>query len=370
MMMMALRMRSFFRSIVRERENKRVVWGVNKGANSDVFFSTKHARKHAQYITKQQQRAGERGENIMLSLPSFTTSSHVLFGSSATTTNKKTLRRRCVLHHHHQQRVSALTDDDVNDDVNDDEYESSGKKKNGALNRREMMFKTTKSFALTALGVSSLVALKDDNKAQAFTRPPPGFDLFIDTIDGYEFLRPSSWVEVKGSGNDIFYRNPRNVEENCFVAISSPSSNVYASVRDVGTPEETAEKILKQTLIELTSTRLGIIRESEVVSAKEDLDKDGTAFYDITLRIKSYAAKNQYGLTPEDRPQTLEWDRTFYSRLGTENGRLYELRMQSPSAEFEESKEQYLAGMGKSFRPFEVDTPPPSVGKQLGLNFI
>jgi hypothetical protein len=48
MMMMALRMRSFFRSIVRERENKRVVWGVNKGANSDVFFSTKHAPKQAQ----------------------------------------------------------------------------------------------------------------------------------------------------------------------------------------------------------------------------------------------------------------------------------------------------------------------------------
>ena len=263
-------------------------------------------------------------------------------------------------------RVRALMDDVVNDDVNDDDYESSSSE-NSLLNRREMMFKT-KSFALT-LGLSSFVALKDD-KAQAFTRPPPGFDLFIDTIDGYEFLRPSSWVEVKGSGNDIFYRNPRNVEENCFVAISSPSSNVYTSVRDVGTPEETAEKILKQTLIELTSTRLGIIRESEVVSAKEDLDKDGTAFYDITLRIKSYAAKNQYGLTPEDRPQTLEWDRTFYSRLGTENGRLYELRMQSPSAEFEESKEQYLAGMGKSFRPFEVDTPPPSVGKQLGLNFI
>ena len=276
----------------------------------------------------------------MLSVSSFT-SSHVLFGSSATATNKKTLRRRCVLHHHrHPVRVRALMDDDVNDDVNDDDYESSSSETTSLLNRREMMFKT-KSFALT-LGLSSFVALKDD-KAQAFTRPPPGFDLFIDTIDGCEFLRPSSWVEVKGSGNDIFYRNPRNVEENCFVAISSPSSNVYTSVRDVGTPEETAEKILKQTLIELASTRLGIIRESEVVSAKEDLDKDGTAFYDITLRIKSYAAKNQYGLTPEDRPQTLEWDRTFYSRLGTENGRLYELRrafMQSPSAEFEEHEQR------------------------------
>jgi len=237
--------------------------------------------------------------------------------------------------------------------------------------RRKMCAMAASSFAaLHSILPHVLFAKRSDDAAWAFTKPPPGFDLYVDTIDGYEFLRPSAWVEVKGSGNDIFYRNPGNVEENCFVAISSPSSNVYTSVRDVGTPEETSRKILKQTLIELTSTRLGIVRESEVLDAKEDVDKDGNVFYDITLRIKSYAAKNQYGLTPEDRPQTLEWDRTFYSRLGTENGRLYELRMQSPSEEFEESKEQYLVGMGKSFRPFEVDAPPPSVGKQLGLNFI
>ena len=278
--------------------------------------------------------------------------------------------------HRRRRRRSIGEDDDYyyydlmsNDD--DETTRSARRTTSEKKSRRKMCAMAASSFAaLHSILPHVLFAKRSDDAAWAFTKPPPGFDLYVDTIDGYEFLRPSAWVEVKGSGNDIFYRNPGNVEENCFVAISSPSSNVYTSVRDVGTPEETARKILKQTLIELTSTRLGIVRESEVLDAKEDVDKDGNVFYDITLRIKSYAAKNQYGLTPEDRPQTLEWDRTFYSRLGTENGRLYELRMQSPSEEFEESKEQYLVGMGKSFRPFEVDAPPPSVGKQLGLNFI
>ena len=90
-------------------------------------------------------------------------------------------------------------DDDVNDDVNDDDYESSSSE-NSLLNRREMMFKT-KSFALT-LGLSSFVALKDD-KAQAFTEPHLGST--CSSIPSWvQFLRPSSWVEVKGSGNDIF----------------------------------------------------------------------------------------------------------------------------------------------------------------------
>lgn len=277
--------------------------------------------------------------------------------------------RKTTIARNNRMSLSSAEAKKALDTIDDDDCASSSSS-SATTSRREMMLASlTTTFAASCVFTTSS-SLTFPKEAMAFTRPPPGFDLYIDTIDGYEFLRPSSWVEVKGSGNDIFYRNPRNVEENCFVAISSPSSNFYKSVRDVGTPEDAAGKILKQTLIELTSTRLGIVRESEVVSAKEDLDKDGTPFYDITLRIKSYAAKNQYGLTPEDRPQTLEWDRTFYSRLGTENGRLYELRMQSPSDEFEQSKEQYLAGMGKSFRPFEVDTPPPSVGKQLGLNFI
>ena len=67
MMMMALRMKSsFFRSIVRERENKRVVWGVNEGAHSDVFFSTKHTHKHinTRNISRNNDNALVKGEKI------------------------------------------------------------------------------------------------------------------------------------------------------------------------------------------------------------------------------------------------------------------------------------------------------------------
>lgn len=43
------------------------------------------------------------------------------------------------------------------------------------------------------------------------------------------------------SGNDTFYRNPYNVEENLFVNITSPSSSKYESVDDFGTPDQVCD---------------------------------------------------------------------------------------------------------------------------------
>ena len=134
--------------------------------------------------------------------------------------------------------------------------------------------------------------------ARAFTRPPPGYRPFNDTIDGYKLFRPEDWIEVKGSGNDVFFRNPSSVEENMFVSISSPSSTKFASPRDL-TPDEAAQKILAQYLNEVHVVEaLGVRRESSVVSAREregtDVDGEPMLFYDVELRIKSYAAKNQY----------------------------------------------------------------------------
>ena len=48
------------------------------------------------------------------------------------------------------------------------------------------------------------------------------------------------------SGNDIFYRNPYNVNENLFVDISSPSSSNFSSVEDLGPPEAAAKRTLDQ----------------------------------------------------------------------------------------------------------------------------
>jgi hypothetical protein len=99
------------------------------------------------------------------------------------------------------------------------------------------------------------------------SRLPPhprvaGFRPFNDTIDGYKLFRPEDWIEVKGSGNDVFFRNPARAEENMFVSISSPSSTKFDTVRDLGTPEDVAKKVLDQYLTEFMSTRIGVRRES------------------------------------------------------------------------------------------------------------
>lgn len=48
-------------------------------------------------------------------------------------------------------------------------------------------------------------------RLQAFTLPPPGFSYHVDQIDGYSFYYPSEWIQVTSSGNDVFYRNVRNL---------------------------------------------------------------------------------------------------------------------------------------------------------------
>lgn len=58
--------------------------------------------------------------------------------------------------------------------------------------------------------------------------------------------RPPFAALLQTSGNDVFYRNPFNVEENLFVNVSSPSSSKYASVADLGSPSEAAARTQQQ----------------------------------------------------------------------------------------------------------------------------
>ena len=144
-----------------------------------------------------------------------------------------------------------------------------------------------------------------------------------------------------------------------FVSISSPSSTKFDSVRDLGTPREAARKVLDQTLTEFMSTRIGVRRESEILSAEEregvGADGEPMLFYDVAFRVSSYATKNQYGLTEADRPQVLEWDRVLRSTLGVSNKRLYELRTQTSVEGDEEGAERVAKIVRDSFKPFEVD---------------
>uniref|UniRef100_A0A0D3GPJ2 PsbP C-terminal domain-containing protein n=1 Tax=Oryza barthii TaxID=65489 RepID=A0A0D3GPJ2_9ORYZ len=175
------------------------------------------------------------------------------------------------------------------------------------------------------------------------------FREYIDTFDGYSFLYPKSWIQVRGAGADIFFGDPFVLDENMSVEISSPSSSKYVTVEDLGPPEKAAERVLQQYLTEFMSTRLGVRRTSNILSASSKVADDGKLYYEVEVNIKSFASNNELAVMPQDRVQRLEWDRHYLSVLGVENKRLYELRLQSPEQVFKE-EEGDLRRVMDSFR--------------------
>ena len=73
------------------------------------------------------------------------------------------------------------------------------------------------------------------------------------------------------------------MNENLFVSISSPSSSKYESVDDLKSPEKAAERTKKQYLRELLSTRLGVKRTTDIISAGERIGPDGRKYYDLEV---------------------------------------------------------------------------------------
>lgn len=109
------------------------------------------------------------------------------------------------------------------------------------------------------------------------------FREYIDVFDGYLFSYPKNWIQVRGAGADIFFRDPFVLDENLSVELSSPSSSRYKSVEDLGPPQMAAEKVLKQYLTEFMSTRLGVRRESNVLSTSSRVADDGKLYYEVEV---------------------------------------------------------------------------------------
>ncbi|XP_011087507.1 psbP domain-containing protein 1, chloroplastic [Sesamum indicum] len=180
-----------------------------------------------------------------------------------------------------------------------------------------------------------------------------GFREYIDTFDGYSFKYPQNWIQVRGAGADIFFRDPFVLDENISVNISSPSSSRYKTVEDLGPPQEAGKNVMRQYLTEFMSTRLGVRRESSILSTSSKVADDGKLYYEVEVNIKSYANNNELAVMPQDRVARLEWDRRYLSVLGVENNRLYELRLQTPEKSFAE-EEKDLREVMNSFRVNKV----------------
>ena len=118
------------------------------------------------------------------------------------------------------------------------------------------------------------------------------------------------------------------------------------SVKDIGTPEEAGNAVLRQYLTEFMSTRIGVIRQGEVISGAERQALDGKIYYDIEVHmrstwygfhgvaqviLRSYASRSQLAVTEEERQKSveLEWERKLFTVIGVANKRKYEFRLQS-----------------------------------------
>ncbi|XP_059652254.1 psbP domain-containing protein 1, chloroplastic [Cornus florida] len=217
---------------------------------------------------------------------------------------------------------------------------------------------TTKAFAVPrrnamALIFSSYIFSRINLHDVASAQQSVEFREYIDTFDGYSFKYPRNWIQVRGANADIFFRDPFVLDENISVEVSSPSSSSYKTVEDLGLPQEAGEKVLRQYLTEFMSTRLGVRRESHILSTSSRVADDGKIYYQVEVNIKSYASNNELAVMPQDRVVRLEWDRRYLSVLGVENNQLYELRLQTPENVFAE-EENDLRQVMDSFRVNKV----------------
>eukprot|EP00667_Euglena_gracilis_P012974 EG_transcript_13343 len=209
--------------------------------------------------------------------------------------------------------------------------------------------------ALLASGVSGAGLLVAPAAFARLPVPPEGYIRYRNPTDRYDFLYPESWLKFSGAGDTILYRSPVNPELALFMNISSPTASRYTDLQSLGDPPAVAARLKEQLLLELMSTRLGVRRESEVVSAvaRPGQFNDKT-YYDVVIRIRSYADANPLAATPQERPTYLEWDRHYLTTLTVANRRLYELRVEVPTQDLDAERD-VLATIQQGFRAYDEE---------------
>ncbi|WP_066384452.1 MULTISPECIES: photosystem II reaction center PsbP [unclassified Anabaena] len=106
-----------------------------------------------------------------------------------------------------------------------------------------------------------------------------GFKSFVDTTDGYEFLYPNGWLQVKVSnGPDVVFHDLIEVSENVSVVISPVPEN--QSLQELGTPTEVGYKLGKAALAPPDSGRT-----AELVNAGEK-ESNGKTYYLLEYLVK------------------------------------------------------------------------------------
>ncbi|GAX38369.1 photosystem II reaction center PsbP [Nodularia sp. NIES-3585] len=117
-----------------------------------------------------------------------------------------------------------------------------------------------------------------------------GFKSFVDSYDGYEFLYPNGWVQVKvADGPDVVFHDLIEISENVSVVISPVPDN--KSLTELGTPTEVGYKLAKAALAPPDSGR-----SAELVNAFER-ESQGKTYYILEYEVKLPNREDRHNVT-------------------------------------------------------------------------
>lgn len=141
-----------------------------------------------------------------------------------------------------------------------------------------------------------------------------GLQSFSDSLDGYRFLYPTGWVEVKVSNADIVFHDIIEQTENVSVVINPVAGQ--KKLQDLGSPTDVGYQIGKNAL-----APEGSGRTAELVNAQETQLGD-KAYYLLEYLVKLPSGQQRHNLasavvsrgklftfnasTPEDRWETMQ----------------------------------------------------------------
>jgi photosystem II oxygen-evolving enhancer protein 2 len=135
-----------------------------------------------------------------------------------------------------------------------------------------------------------------------------GLQAYTDSYDGYRFLYPTGWTEVKVSGNaDVVFHDIVNETENISVVISDVPEG--QTLKDLGTPTDVGYKLSKSI-----NTMAGD-RDVELANAVE-IDRDGEPYY-----ILEYIADLPSGVRHNLASVVVRRNKLFTFNASTEESR-------------------------------------------------
>lgn len=136
-----------------------------------------------------------------------------------------------------------------------------------------------------------------------------GLKAYSDSYDGYEFLYPNGWTEVKVAGGaDVVFHDIVNETENVSVVISDVPAG--QTIEDLGSPTDVGYKLSK-SITSMADDDLNV----ELLSAQAITKNDETYY------ILEYLADLPSGLRHNFASVIVRRDRLYTFNASTEEGR-------------------------------------------------